>query len=64
MLKHRSGMDMIANRWNLSLFRGYMTSSYLQLWVCSQILAFLAALIDELPNAQVNKASSVNKGIV
>ena len=36
---------------------------------CSQILAFLAAFVDMLPwtllqNAQVNKASSVNKKIV
>ena len=36
---------------------------------CSQMLAFLAAFVDMLPrtllqNAQVNKASSVNKKIV
>ena len=48
-----------------------------QKWACSQILAYLAAFIDTLPwtrkylkretylrNAQVNKATSVSKGIV
>ena len=69
MLKSRNGMVLVSNRWESR----NVTSSYLQYWACSQTLVFLAAFIDTLPvntcethlrNAQVNKASSVNKGIV
>ena len=68
MLKSRSCMDMVSNRWKsfISLLRGYIlqghlnqgfghvTSSYQQKWTCSQILAFLAVFIDMLPSTLVN----------
>ena len=66
MLKCKSDMDVVSNRWEpiRVLFRDYislgsrdiqvqsfdhMTSSELKRSACSQMLAFLAALIDTLP---------------